>query len=104
MIKTHKQCDKCKTESTEDDFKLFEITLNLRQVQPAATGQSKIFPMQHWCEECVTTSALKGINEKQMEERRQASAAPIVPATFEDLLREIAYEVACDAISDNSGH
>src|SRR4051812_14170659 len=102
MIKTHKQCDKCKAESTEDDFKLFEITLNLRQVQPTpVTSASKIFPMRHWCEECVTVSALRGINEKQMEERRQASAAPVVPVTLEDLIHELAYDAACDAISND---
>lgn len=101
MIKIEKTCDKCGAVQTAEDFKLFEITINLRQVQPTTTTASKIFPLQHWCEECVTVSALRGINEKQMEERRQASATPIVPATFEDMVREIAYKAAEDAISNS---
>ena len=103
MIETKKTCDRCKTESLEPAFELFEITVSSRLIAPTSTGTSDRFPKQHWCRACMNDTALLGITDKLLEERRQASLAPPKPVTFEDMVYEIAGEAAAEAIHNSRG-
>ena len=49
----------------------------------------------------MNDTALLGITDRLLEERRQASLAPPKAATFEEMVFEIAYEAASDAISND---
>ena len=99
MRREHKVCDRCKAEGYDDELQLFEIGVTCKNLTYQRAVES--FPKQEWCKECVSQTALLGISEKEAEERRQKSLAPVVPVTFEDIIREIASEVAQDEISSN---
>lgn len=100
--KVYKQCDRCKAEGYDTEIELFEVGVVCKNLTNGI--QVKAFPMQQWCRECVSQTALLGISEKEAEARRQASLAPVVPVTFEDIVRDIAYEVAEDCVSNSHGH
>lgn len=101
MQRIYKKCDRCGADGFDEDVQLFEISVQCKNL---TTNSMPIeaFPKQQWCKECVSITALLGISEREAEERRQKSLGPVVPATFEDMVREIAQEIAEDAVSNNN--
>lgn len=98
IIITH-VCDKCgKDNTSKPDFQLFDLTVQCNAVFPTrVTTKTDCLPKKQWCRDCLNGSALLSITDKMLEERRQAELAPPVPATLEDMIREIAEEAGAES-------
>ena len=88
-------CDKCgKDQTSSATFQLFEVSVLHAAVWPTrVTTKSECMPKQYRCRDCMNSSALLGITDKMLEERRIAELAPPVAATLEDMIRDMAGEV-----------
>ena len=97
MRTTTYKCDKCGAEDQNNK------TIQLSQVGVHAGGynipssygeQPKVQYNQEWCKACREKAGLSvpPRNEKPVD---------VTPISLEDLVRDIAYEAACDAIQNN---
>jgi hypothetical protein len=101
-IKTVYTCDKCsKDNSSKETFQLFKVSVGHNMVYPTQVStKTEVMPAQYWCRDCLNGSALLGITDKMLEERRLAEMSPVVPATLEDMIREIAGEAGAESAAE----
>ena len=92
-------CDKCgKDQTSKPEFSLFEVSVLRNAIWPTRIStKSECMPKQYRCRDCMNSSALLGITDKMLEERRIAELAPPVAATLEDMIREIAGEAGAES-------
>lgn len=97
-ITTSYVCDKCgKDQTSKPKYQLYELSVVCNCVHPTRINtKTECLPKQHWCRDCLNGSALLGITDKMLEERRLAEMAPPNAATLEDIIREIAEDAGFD--------
>ena len=96
--KTIYQCDKCgKDQDSKEGFQLFEVSVGCNAVFPTRINtKTECLPKKLFCRDCMDGSALLGITDRMLEERRLAELAPPTPVTLEDIIREIAEEAGVE--------
>ncbi len=91
------RCDRCKAEDTTNTIEIMNVGVH---VGGYAERYSSYGPVpraqfdQDWCAICRVVAGLK--------EKPKDSTIEQKPVTLDDLVREIAYEAACEAIISKS--
>jgi hypothetical protein len=98
-IKTIYQCDKCgNDQDSKEGFQLFEVSVGCNAVFPTRVStKTECLPKKLFCRDCMNGSALLGITDRMLEERRLAEMTPPVAVTLEDMIREIAEEAGAES-------
>ena len=94
MRTTTYKCDRCGKEDITNNIDIIRVGVHVGGYAVAhsfgSQEQPKIEYNQEWCLECRIKTGLR--------ENPKKSVIVQTPLTLEDLVREIAYDVACDAI------
>ncbi len=97
MKTTTYKCDRCGAEDTTNKIEILNVGVHVggynEKYSSYGTVQTRVQFNQEWCLECRIKAGLK---EKPTE-----STVEQKPVTLEDLVMEIAYNAACDAISNS---
>lgn len=90
------RCDRCGKEDQTNDISIINVGVHVggyaKQYSSFDQEKTRLEYNQEWCKDCRIRT---GLIEKPKD-----STLIQVPLTIEDLVREIAYESACDAIAN----
>ena len=91
------KCDRCGNENEDNKIlQLEEVGVHVGRYNLSTSfgGTPKIMFNKEWCIECREKTGLKLPPKNKVIE--------VIPLTLEDLVREIAYEAAVEAIQNNN--
>jgi hypothetical protein len=98
MKTTTYACDRCGAEDTDNKTVRLEqvgVHVGMDNVSCSYGGQPKTQYNQEWCLSCRVKTHLS-----HSDYDKKTVPAP-TPITLEDLIREIAYDAACEALSNS---
>jgi len=94
MRTTTFKCDRCGTEDTTNQIDILNVGVHVggyaKMYSSFNSEKPRVEFNQDWCFECRIKT---GLREKPVDAR-----GTIIPVTLEDLVREIAYKAASEAI------
>jgi len=90
------KCDKCGAEDTTNKIDILNVGIHVggfwEKYHSGRRPEIRLQIDKEWCKECRIKAGLA--------ELPKDSTIHVEPITLEDIVREIAYDAACDAISN----